>query len=127
MSDAAAAAAYNPDSDGYRGDAAGGYHGDDLAGGYHGDDLAGGYHGDPDGGYRGNTAGDYHHDGGYRGGAAVGYHGDQGVGFHSDGDYEARREAEEPDDFRTLRPEETDAGLTEMVNTPRQHLDTSGQ
>ena len=113
-------AAYNPDSDGYHGDPTTGYH-DNPAGDYRGDDLTAGFHGDPVGGYRDNTAGDYH-------GAPVGgYHGDHGVGFHSDGEYDARRDAEERNGFLTLRPEETDAGLTEMINTPRQHLDTSGQ
>ena len=103
------AGAYNIDSDGYHGNPAGDYHGN-PAGGYHREIPGGGYDGD--------------HDDEYGDAAAGGYHGD---GYHSDGEFESRREGDDPHGFRTLQPEETNAGLTEMINTPRQHLDTSGE
>ena len=114
-------AAYNLDSDGYHGNPAGDYHGNSAgdyrgspAGDYHRDDLAAGYHGDHDDDYGDAAAGGYHADGG-------------GAGYHSDGEFEPGLATGELHGFRTLQPEETNAGLTEMVDTPRQHLDTSGE
>ncbi|XP_043246432.1 centrosomal protein of 152 kDa-like isoform X1 [Amphibalanus amphitrite] len=78
-----------------------------------------------DGDYHGNPGGDYHRDdpaGDYHGDPGGGY---PGAGYHSGGEYEPAGRDDEPLGFQTLQPEETNAGLTEMVNTPRQHLDTS--
>ena len=93
----------------------------DPGGGYHADsdDYHGDYGRDEPDGYHGDGAG-YHGD-------AAGYHGDA---YHSGDELERRGDGDEGTHgggFLTLQPDETNAGLTEMVDTPRQHLDTSGE
>ncbi|XP_037091112.1 uncharacterized protein LOC119111403 [Pollicipes pollicipes] len=119
------------------------------------DELGGQYNlprmSDPDGGYVTHPDGDYprHPDGDYQRHPDGDYqrHPDGDYPCHPDGDYPRhpddypchpdggyRRDSDEyepepvgaSDAYVTLRPEETNKSLTEMVNTPRQYLDTSG-